>query len=244
MEPPVLVRFHDICVRFAQREVLSQITTQIKAGQLTALIGPNGSGKTTLLKVILGLVPYSGKLDRMCSRKEIGLVPQSIKIDRSLPMSVAEFASCMLRKRPLIFGVGRKNLPYLQKVLARVHADHLLNRPLGVLSGGELQRVMLAIALEPTPKLLLLDEPATGMDVEGEFRFYDTLHTLIKEHNTAVVMVSHDLSVVHRITDHVLCLNRSLMCEGSAQDILTDKTISEVFGSHSGIYHHHHHHEE
>jgi len=235
-----LVSIQHLTVTFGGTTALEDVTASIAAGSVTAIIGPNGSGKSTLLKAMLGLVPSTGTVTFDCHRRQVGYVPQRIDVDRALPATVGGFVAALLRRRPLVFGVGKRGREVVTRVLSTTGASHLVESPLGSLSGGEMQRVLLALALEPTPRLLLLDEAASGMDMGAESRLHDIIRDLTKNHGTGVVMVSHDLSVVSDLTDHVLCINRRLVCEGSAQDVLTDRRIAEVFGHHHGVYVHNH----
>ncbi|MCK6440541.1 MAG: metal ABC transporter ATP-binding protein [Planctomycetes bacterium] len=243
-----LVTLKDITVRFGELVAVQDVSCAFRANEVSALIGPNGSGKSTLLRAVLGLDKYQGEIAFAINRSEIGYVPQRLDIDRSLPVTVSDFVSAMTTKRPLPLGIGARGKEKVRAVLERASAAHLIDKPFGGLSGGEQQRVMLALALEPMPKLLLLDEPATGMDINAEGMLYDIVKKLVREHGMGVVLVSHDLSVVSGLTQHVLCINRTLVCEGGPESIMTDKTIASVFGHGHGVYHHshggheHHHH--
>ncbi len=234
-----LVTIRNLRVSYGPTVALEGINADLHPGRMTALIGPNGSGKSTLLKALLGLVPYSGEISLSVPRRMVGYVPQRVDVDRGLPATVRGFAGVLLGSRPLPFGLGASLRKRIGDLLARTGADHLLDKPLGGLSGGEMQRVLLALALEPMPKLLLLDEPAAGLDTGSEARMYEILRELVGA-GVGVVMVSHDLSVVSDLTDHVLCINRTLVCEGSARDVLTQGRIAEVFGHHHGVYRHEH----
>ncbi|MCC7510391.1 MAG: metal ABC transporter ATP-binding protein [Planctomycetes bacterium] len=206
---------------------------------MIALIGPNGAGKTTLLRAILGTVRYRGKI---AIGGRIGYVPQRLQYDRTLPMTVLEFMALTLQSSPVVFGIRRATRRRALELLEHVGATRLARSSLGGLSGGELQRVMLAGALHGAPELLLLDEPAAGVDMEGEATFLELIHKQVHERGATVVLVSHDLSVVSDITDRVICLNVDLKCEGKAKDLLTAERIAEVFGGHKAVYGHHHHH--
>lgn len=235
MTDPIL-RLQDVSVEIAGRKLVENISFDIARGELAALIGPNGSGKTTLLRAILGELRHSGHI-RLNGR--VGYVPQRLVYDRTLPMTVLEFMALTTQRLPLAFGVTRKTRLRAFELLARVGARKLAHSALGGLSGGELQRVLLAGALEGDPELLLLDEPAAGVDIEGEQTFLDLIREEVRGRGCAVVLVSHDLSVVSDITDRVLCLNRTLMCQGKAEDLLTAETIARVFGGGHAIYDHH-----
>lgn len=228
-----------VTVRAGERALVEDVSLTLPRGQLVALIGPNGAGKTTLIRAILGLTKYEGRID---IRARIGYVPQHLQYDRSLPMTVLEFMALSLQRMPVALGVTRATQKRVLELLELVGAQKLARARLGGLSGGELQRVMLAGAMQNDPELLLLDEPAAGVDIEGEATFHDLITRQVRQRGVTVVLVSHDLSVVSEITDHVICLNRKLMCEGNARDLLTAETIAHVFGGHKAVYGHGHGH--
>ncbi|MCC6573226.1 MAG: metal ABC transporter ATP-binding protein [Planctomycetes bacterium] len=231
-----VLKLDNVSVEIGGRRLVENVSFNVARGELVALIGPNGSGKTTLLRAILGEYRYSGRID---VAMRVGYVPQRLAYDRTLPMTVLEFMALTTQRLPLAFGVTRRARARGLELLARVGARKLAHSALGGLSGGELQRVLLASSLERDPELLLLDEPAAGVDIEGEKTFLDLIKTEVKDRGCAVVLVSHDLSVVSDITDRVLCLNRTLMCEGKAEDLLTAETIARVFGGGHAVYDHH-----
>ena len=234
-----LLKCEHVTVSAGGRKLVEDVSLSLPRGQLVALIGPNGAGKTTLLRAILKLIKYDGSIE---VNGRIGYVPQRLQYDRTLPMTVLEFMALTLQKRPVAFGVAGRVKARVHELLESVGAARLARSMIGGLSGGELQRVMLASALQDQPELLLLDEPAAGVDIEGEATFTELILHQVREHNTTVVLVSHDLSVVSDITDQVVCLNRTLKCVGNAKDLLTAETIAEVFGGHKAVYGHHHHH--
>lgn len=234
---PILA-LEQVTVRAAGRALVEDVSFQLQQGQLAALIGPNGAGKTTVLRAILGAVPYTG---RVSLRGRAGYVPQRLDYDRGLPLTVLEFLGLSLQRRPLMFGLSRQTRRRAMELLELVGATGLARNSLGRLSGGELQRVLLAGALQDNPELLLLDEPAAGVDLEGEAAFHELIQAQVRR-GAAVLLVSHDLSVVSEITDHVICLNQRVICQGDAHDLLTAETIARVFGGHKAVYGHHHHH--
>ncbi|MEZ5992864.1 MAG: metal ABC transporter ATP-binding protein [Planctomycetota bacterium] len=234
-----LLKLDHVSVSANGRKLVDDVTLELERGKLVALIGPNGAGKTTLLRAILGLVKYDGEIT---INAPVGYVPQRLQYDRTLPMTVLEFMALTLQKRPVAFGIPARVKRRVLELLDTVGAARLARSSLGGLSGGELQRVMFASALQESPKLLLLDEPAAGVDIEGEATFHELILKQVREHGATVVLVSHDLSVVSDITDQVVCLNKTLRCVGSAHDLLTAETIAEVFGGHKAVYGHHHHH--
>jgi zinc transport system ATP-binding protein len=229
--------------------ILRGMSARIAEGKISALIGLNGSGKTTFLRTLLKEVPYSGKIRFHCGHdhnrshpEHIGYVPQRLLFNPNLPVTVRELLGLAIQRRPLFLGIGRKSVAKMEKLLERVWAVGLLDRPVGSLSGGELQRVLLALALEPQPELLLLDEPAAGIDFKHEGEFYTLIDRLNAQTGMTVILVSHDLSVVSRHAHHVLCLNDGrIQCEGSPREILTGEMVSQIFGADKGIYDHHDH---
>jgi len=244
-------RFHtleirNLSVRAGGREILSGIDADIRCGEVTALIGPNGAGKTTLLHAILGLVAHTGEI-RFCRAEEhgkgaprIGYVPQRIDLDRNAPMTVLDFFALSSQRYPVFLGHSRKSRTDAEAALAKGGAGHLIHRPLGKLSGGELQRVLLALALRGSPDILLLDEPVSGVDVSGEELFCDFLEQIHRESRFSLLLVSHDLSVVTRHADRVICLNRSIVCQGATTQVLTPENLSAMYGSGARLASHGH----
>jgi zinc transport system ATP-binding protein len=245
------VRFHtleirDLSVRAGGREILSGINADIRCGEVTALIGPNGAGKTTLLLAILGLVPHTGEI-RFCRAEEhgmgaprIGYVPQKIDLDRNAPMTVQDFFALSSQRYPVFLGHSGKSRADAEAALKKGGAGHLIGRPLGKLSGGELQRVLLALALRGNPDILLLDEPVSGVDLSGEELFCDFLDQIHRESRFSLLLVSHDLSVVTRHADRVICLNRAIVCQGATTQVLTPENLSAMYGSGARLASHGH----
>lgn len=242
----------DLTVDLGGVRVLEDVSLKIERGEVAAVVGPNGAGKTTLLKAVLRLVPViSGRVilagKRVDQRNHdplpIGYVPQRLEFDRGFPITVAEFAGLRLKSSPIAF-LKSKGAVRLQimDALERVGAAHLAHRLLGDLSGGELQRALIAFALLGEPEILFLDEPVAGLDISGE----ETLYQLVDEvrRNTAltVVMVSHDLQVVYRWANRVFCLNRRLICSGSPTEVLTEENLRQAYGTMVGFYEHDHPH--
>ena len=225
-------------------KVLEGVSFEVRCGEVTAIIGPNGAGKSTLLKAILGLVPYAGHV-HFCHNTShgggaprIGYMPQKLDFDRSMPLTVLEFFAMASGSRPAFLGVTKAARERAEKSLAAVEAEHLINRQLGGLSGGELQRALFALATDPLPHILIMDEPIAGIDVTGEALLHEMISKMRGNMELSVIVVSHDLSMVTKLTDHVICLNRKVICQGSAENILTADTIRETFGSHVGFYRH------
>lgn len=231
-----LITLEKVSVSFGQRHVISEVSLTLQPGKILTLLGPNGAGKSTLVRVVLGLIqPERGKIDRP-TQLRIGYVPQKIHLDATLPLTVERFI--LLRG-----GVKRHDvLPALK----RVQASHLADYPLQKLSGGEMQRVLLARALLNQPQLLVLDEPTQGVDVNGQVALYDLINQLRHELNCAVLMVSHDLHLVMAKTDEVLCLNQHICCSGTPEMVARHPEFISMFGSRGAeqlaIYRHHHNH--
>ena len=230
-----LIRLQDIRVGFGGQAVLQDVQLSVKPGEIVTLIGPNGAGKTTLVRAVLGLLkPDSGTVWRT-PKLRIGYMPQKLQVDATLPLSVLRF----LR---LVPGVDR---PRALAALEEVGAPQVLDSPLQSISGGELQRVLLARALLREPELLVLDEPVQGVDVAGQAELYSLITRLRDRHGCGVLMVSHDLHLVMSTTDQVVCLNRHVCCSGHPEQVSSDPAFVELFGKNAqslAIYHHHHDH--
>jgi len=231
-------------VRVGDTILLEDVNASIRCGETTAIIGPNGAGKTTLLSAMMGLIPYEGKI-AFCNTREhgggaprIGFVPQRIDFDRGMPVTVLDYLCLSQQKMPLWLGKKSDIKERSLNNLDRVDAAHLAERPLGKLSGGELQRVLLALAIMDEPDILLLDEPVSGVDMAGGELFCDLIDELHREKSFTLVLVSHDLSVVTSHADHVICVNKTVQCQGKTVEVLTKETISRVYGLHVGIYEH------
>ncbi len=222
-------------VTLGNNVILKDINLHIHCGELTAIIGPNGAGKSTLIKALLGEVAHTGSLKFVQAQKSafqtpiIGYVPQSLNLDATSPTSVLDlFLSC--RSRFPTWVIRRKEeVKKVKERLAVVKAEHLINRRLGALSGGELQRVLLALALDPVPDLLLLDEPVSGIDHNGMELFYETVSALRKAYDLTIILVSHDLDMVQRYADRVVLLNQSVLKVGSPDEVLQSQSFYDTF---------------
>lgn len=231
-----LIRLDGVTVSFNGQPVLDDVQLSVQPGKIVTLIGPNGAGKTTLVRVVLGLLqPERGSVQRT-PRLRIGYMPQKLHVDATLPLSVLRF----LR---LVPGVDRARA---LAALAEVGAEQVIDSPLQSISGGELQRVLLARALLREPQLLVLDEPVQGVDVAGQAELYRLISRLRERHGCGVLMVSHDLHLVMSATDQVVCLNRHVCCSGHPEQVSGDPAFIELFGQDArslAIYHHHHDHD-
>ena len=223
-------------VAFGRNVVLNDVSLHINCGELVAIVGPNGAGKTTLLKAILGEVPYTGSISfsirgAASSDARIGYVPQRLNFDGDSPISVCDFMSSAISRHPVWLGVrpslGRK----CAAALERFSAQHLLRRRLGELSGGELQRVLLAMAMTPVPDLLLLDEPVSGIDAKGLSVFYETVCDLRREHDVSIIMVTHDLPAIAPHADRMVFIRQTVLAEGKPSDVLANTDLIVSLGS-------------
>jgi zinc transport system ATP-binding protein len=253
------LRLRDVSVTLDDVSILSNVSFEPEVGKLNAVIGPNGAGKTTLLRAILGLVPYTGAIERGVDTKgkplRIGYVPQRLDFDHGMPISVLDFLCCGLQRRPLWLGHAWRAQRKAHEALTRVGGNGWESRPLGKLSGGELQRVLLGMALTADPDILLLDEPVAGVDISGEQLFCDLLGSLQREGRYTMLLVSHDLSIVTEHAQYILCLNQTVQCQGATVETLTAENLRALYkydvalyghtGTHEGHSHdhaHNHHH--
>ncbi len=218
------------------KTILNNINLRIEAGKILTLIGPNGAGKTTLTRILLGLSqPDSGRVERAPGLR-IGYMPQKFAIDPHLPLTVLRFLK-----------LARKARFTIAEVSSELGIERLLDQPVQSVSGGELQRVLLARALLARPELLVLDEPVQGVDVAGQTRLYRLIVSLRDRLGCGVLMVSHDLHLVMASTDTVVCLNQHVCCHGHPDSVSTDPAFLELFGqpqdSALAVYTHHHDHD-
>ncbi|MBR3494954.1 MAG: metal ABC transporter ATP-binding protein [Clostridia bacterium] len=230
------IDLHDVSVTRGGQELLQKVSMHIHCGQLTVLIGQNGAGKTTLVRTLLGEFPHSGSIRHINEHgRDIphlitGYVPQHLEFDRDMPLTVLDFMAACFSRRPVWTGVGRKTREEVRAALREVSAEDLVDRPLGRCSGGEIQRVLLALSLHPAPDLLVLDEPVSGMDANGLQLFLDTVTQLRTTHHIAMLLVSHDLRLVREYADHVVLLDKTVLVQGQPDYVFASPEFSRVFG--------------
>jgi len=217
--------------------VLEDISLHLHCGELTALVGPNGAGKSTLLRTLLGEVPHSGEIHFLPvfghGRQDapaIGYVPQQLEFDRFSPISVLDVFSCASLRWSVALWRPQRDKDGARKALATVDAEHVIDRKLGELSGGELQRVLLALSLTPVPNLLLLDEPVSGIDLPGRENFYRMVSDLRRRFDLSILMVSHDLAGVTAVSDRVVFLDHRILCAGSPSEVIANPEVRRAFG--------------
>ena len=210
----------------SSKVLLQDISFDILPNSVTTIIGPNGAGKTTLVRILLGLIlPTSGSLIRQ-KNITVGYVPQKLHANRFMPMIVETFLS----------------LCGTQKIAHPFDISHLMQRSIHALSGGELQKVLFNAAALKKPNLLILDEPTQGIDADGQNAFYQKFVELKNEHNMAIVLISHDLHFVFEYTDHVICLNHHVCCQGTPEKVRQIQEVQKLFPGFAPYQHHHDHH--
>jgi zinc transport system ATP-binding protein len=233
------IRFSHLTVRRARTTMLEGVNAVVPRGGSAAVVGPNGAGKTTLLLALLNQIDYQGRIT-LAKRADghplrVGYVPQRLPLDRGMPITVRDFMLMNQTRWPLWCGMRRAPLHRARALLAAVHAETLERRPLGDLSGGELQRVMLAHALQQEPDLLILDEPAAGIDAHGEIILCELLERLRAKNGFTQLMVSHDLATISHHATHVILLNRSVIAQGPPETVFTAPHLAATFGLHMGV---------
>jgi zinc transport system ATP-binding protein len=231
-------RLIDVGVRLGSYHALERVNLHVHCGELTAIIGPNGAGKTTLLRAIMGELSHTGQLifhsatdSAGRKRPRIGYVPQRIEIDASAPLTVLDLFAASRTRWPLWLWYPKRVREEAGKALALVGAEELLGRRLGNLSCGQLQRVLLALAVNPVPELLLLDEPLAGLDHAGTAQFYEIVSGLRRFLDLSILLVSHDLNAAASIADRMVFINkRSLLYDGTPAEVLHQPEVRKAFG--------------
>ncbi len=235
------IELEHVTVALDGQALVDDVNLHIHCGELTALIGANGAGKTTLLRALLGELPYRGAVRHVRHDGSImravrtGYVPQQMQFDHSAPVTVLDFLTAALSRRAVWLGVSRADREAAERALRVTHCEELMHRRLGALSGGELQRVLLALALTPSPDLLILDEPVSGVDHNGLEQFYQTVSELRRAHHLAILLVSHDFDVVRRYADRVVLLHRGVLAEGAPGAVFADAAFRREFGGGSTL---------
>jgi zinc transport system ATP-binding protein len=228
-------RIENLGVRIGDVTILRDVNLHVHCGEFTAIIGPNGAGKTTLLTAILGEVKHTGHLRFMRStgtakeRPVTGYVPQNLNLDPTSPTSVLDLYAVCRSRSPVWLHIPKRVEQRARECLARAEADHLLYKRLGALSGGELQRVLLSLALDPVPELLLLDEPVSGIDQKGLEMFYGLLSDIRRNYDLSIIMVSHDLDLVARHADRLVLLNGTVLDSGTPREVMEGESFRKVF---------------
>lgn len=229
-------RIEKFSVKVGKLTILDNIDLHIHCGELTALIGPNGAGKSTLLKAIMGEVKHEGSLNYLdekgvhSGKPVIGYVPQTLEFDTDSPVSVMDLFQAACSKRPSWLGYGKGTRKKAEGLLGLVKSEGLADKRLGDLSGGELQRVLLALSLDPMPDILLLDEPVSGVDRNGLEIFYELLFRIKTSHDLTIILISHDLELIRKHADRVVLLNKTVVLSGSPEKVMRDPLLYSTFG--------------
>ena len=231
----MLIEISKLEVKYGSKKVLQNINLSLNANEIVTIVGPNGSGKTTLFKAIIGSVPFSKGKISIKPNLRIGYVPQQLKVDKTLPITVERFLK-----------LATRNNNDIEKMIAFFGSENIFREQINSLSGGQMQRVLLARALVNKPEILLLDEATRGLDQPGIAAFYRKIENISKETNCAVLMISHDLHVVMRASDRVICVNGHICCQGTPENVATSPEYQTLFGSNIdgsfALYRHKHDH--
>ncbi len=231
-----IVQLKNVGVRINGQELIQNISFDVCRGEILAIVGPNGGGKTTLIKAILGLQSHSGTIELTPGTK-VDYVPQYFDFDRTTPILVKEF----FRLRMKTSFVSKKFDDKILATLREVGGAGTFNKSMGVLSGGELQRVLVALAIIDNPDLILLDEPSSGVDVGGEESIYNLITRLSRKRKLSIIFVSHDLDIIYRFATQAICLNKRMLCAGPPNVVLTEEKLAETHGTLTKTFRHHRH---
>ena len=228
------LKVQNVSVKIGGDKILKNVNIHVHCGQMVALIGPNGAGKSTLLKALLGEREFDGNIifsapGSRRAKARIGYVPQSPNFDPGDPVSVSDLFACCLSRRPAFLGASRSDRELILECLERVHGEDLIDKRVGTLSGGELQRVLLALALEPMPNILILDEPLSGVDIEGQTGLMDMLDEIRKDFDLSILMTTHDFSMLPRYADRVVLIDHEVKCQGTPEEVLASPEFRAAF---------------
>ena len=239
------LKLEGLSVNLQGDSILEDVSFHLHCGEIVALIGPNGAGKSSLFRSILGQMPYSGSITfspaggpaiRLAdgavtggARPLVGYVPQSPSFDRGDPVSVLDFFTAATARWPVWLPVPKKYRERAAACLQRVHGEDLLDKAMGALSGGQLQRVLLALALELVPHILILDEPLSGVDIEGEHQLLEMLDELRTEYDLSIFLSTHDFATLGQFADKVILLNRQVLKVGTPDEVLSSPEFYDTF---------------
>ena len=233
-ESACCLKVSDLSVAIGTEQILSHVDLHLHCGQMAALIGPNGAGKSTLIKAILGQQAYTGTISFSTpghpnEKPRIGYVPQSPNFDSADPITVQDLFLLCTGKRPAFLPAGKRARERVLRCLRTVRGETLIDKRIGTLSGGELQRVLLALALEPMPNILILDEPLSGVDVEGMELLMDMMDEIRQKFDLSILMITHDFSMLRRYVDQVVLLRQSVLRCGTPDEVLDSPEFRQAF---------------
>jgi zinc transport system ATP-binding protein len=228
----------NLTVARGNETIIREINLQVHSGEMLVLVGPNGSGKTTLLKALIGDIPYKGTVrytndEGKNVRPRVGYVPQKLEFDPESPVSVLDLFASSFARIPVWLGYSAKLQRKVKNDLTRVGGEHLLHSPLGQLSGGELQRVLLALALDPLPEVLLLDEPFSAVDQNSLEKFYALVAGLIRQYKMTALLVSHDIDLAARFAQQMVFIDHSIQAMGTPEEVLDHEAFHRAFSQYN-----------
>lgn len=230
------IRINDLGVKFGKDVILEDVNLHMHCGELTVVIGPNGAGKSTLLRAILGEIEHEGTIDlketSTGNQREmrIGYVPQSLNIEREIPITVYDLFASFISRTPVWLFKSKKLYNKIYEQLKIFSVEDCIDKQVGKLSGGQLQRVMLSIAITPMPNLLILDEPVSGIDENGVRDFYRIVNELKTKYDLSILLVSHDLHLVKKYADKVILIDKTILAQGTPDEVYKNKSFREIFG--------------
>ncbi len=227
---PNILEVKNLSVSYNGEKVIDNLSFELKAGENLVIIGPNGAGKTVLLKTLLGVIPYQGEI-AWKNNVKIGYTPQKFLADKNLPLSIEEF-----------FKFKKISVNQIKEILKQVGVNdqQIIKKKIGVISSGQLQRILIAWSLMDNPDVLIFDEPTSGIDIEGEETIYNLLDKMDKSRGLSMILVSHDLNVVYKLADKVLCLNKKGICFGAPEDAINPEILKKLYAGEIKLYDHKH----
>ena len=229
------IKVNHLGVKFNEQIVLDDVNLHIHCGSLNAIIGKNGAGKSTLIRAMLGNIPHTGDIefrdtkDGKMQKLKIGYVPQSVNIEKDTPVSVYDLLASYESHYPVFLPKSRKLYEKIKENLSVFEAEDLIDKQVCNLSGGQLQRVLLSLAVMDEPNLLLLDEPVSGIDQNGMELFFQTMDYLKKHYDLAIILISHDLDYVAKYADHVVLLDKTVLIQGSVKEVYESPAFEKIF---------------
>ena len=230
------ININNLSVMSGTGNIIHDINLSFCCGELTALVGKNGAGKTTLIRSVLGELRHTGEIvykshdGQIISKPRIGYVPQQLYFDKSTPVTVTDFLSALNTKRPVWLGASAEQKKHIAERLKALACPDVADKKLGNLSGGQLQRVLLAAATDPMPDLLILDEPVSGIDASGLELFYKLVSDLRDNYHMAILLVSHDLPLIKKYADKIIVLDKTVVISGDAEDVFASEKFKAAMG--------------
>jgi len=224
-----ILKVKNLSVQINSEKIIENLSFEVKKGEVLTILGPNGAGKTVLLKTLLGIYPYEGEIIWE-EKVRIGYVPQRLPFIKNIPITIEEF-----------FKLKSCSEKEIKNILNEIGLKENLKKEIGSLSSGQFQRVLIGWALVKNPEVLLFDEPMSGVDIKGEETIYTLLKRLKEKRNLTLILVTHDLSVVYKFSNFVICLNKCPLCQGSPKEVLTPENLQKLYGEEVKFYEHHKH---